>query len=101
MVSGGYYLAKDKTFKNSIIGVLLLIVIALLVFPGTFSTISNINIDGQCRIVVDGSVCDKYTQCTYLSDRDVSCVSGYELITAPISIPIIDSSVTNLGGGYN
>ncbi|NOR84694.1 hypothetical protein GQ473_01110 [archaeon] len=94
-------MAKDRTVQNSMIGVLVLIVIWLIVFPDTFLTITDIGVDGQCKIVVDGSVCDNYTQCTYLSDRDVSCVKGYEIITIPVSIPMLSTSVTEISGGSN
>lgn len=94
-------MAKDSTFKNSLLGVLVLIVLLLLIFPGTFSTITDIGEIGQCRIVVDGNVCSVYTICEYEPIRDISCIKGYKIISLPDTEPSIDTSITEIGGGLN
>lgn len=91
--------------KNILVVLLLFSVLfvgtLIFVTPGIYSTITDIGTIGQCRIVIDGSVCEEYTQCTYLSDRDISCVKGYKIIIVPISTPVISTSVTELDGGSN
>lgn len=78
-------MAKDKTWRNIgiIVGVFLIVVFTSLYFTGRFrfSTV-DVNTVGEisnCKFVVDGSVCDKYTNCIYDSVNDRSCVKGYEI----------------------
>ena len=68
--------------KNALVVVLFFVFIGIMIFitSGLFSSITDIGTIDKCRIVIDGSVCDDYTQCTYLNDRDVSCITGYKLI---------------------
>lgn len=77
-------MAKDNTWKNIVIivGVFLLIAVTSLYFTGRFTFSTTGEVVGEisnCKFVVEGSVCDKYTDCVYDSVGDRSCVKGYEI----------------------
>jgi len=86
---------KQKTSKKLILGITIPLLILLITLSVIFMTqqtfhsetsgsiISGDEQDYQCRIVMDGNVCDLYTDCQFISDRGVSCIKGYELIEFP------------------
>jgi len=76
--------------KKSILiyGLIVVVLIVGVYFSATsFSTIGTDNQDYQCRIVMKGDVCSSYNDCQFLSDRGVSCIKGYEIITFPDDLP--------------
>lgn len=99
-----YYKKKNSSIKIYgllliIIGIMTIGIIQYLSDEDTilYTTFLNFE-DTGCRIVIDGNVCDEYTKCEYLPERDVSCIVGYKIITPPDTIPIIMNSMTNTGG---
>lgn len=63
--------------------VLSVVLIASLFFSGVLSTAQiEDQVDGfdNCRVILDGGVCAQYTECVYDSERDLSCVTGYEKV---------------------
>lgn len=78
---------KKSTLIYLIIFSILLIGGAYLTTTYSFSTIGTIDNGYQCRIVKDGNVCDSWEQCSYIKDRDVSCIKGYEIISFPDDLP--------------
>lgn len=77
--------------------VLGVVLIASLFFSGVLSTTQiEDQVDGfdNCRIILDGDVCAQYTECVYDSERDLSCVTGYEKVNVSKGETSIDEGQT-------
>ena len=102
---------KKKDKKT--IMIIAIIILAIILFSGTLEprfyllsttplTEEEYDSQLQCRIVIDGDVCDSYTDCQFLSDRDVSCIKGYELVKDfDTPEPSIENSQELSGGASN
>ncbi len=91
---------KDTLKTIGIISILLLVIVVSAMYLGwpplvttEGSTISD------CKFVVEGSVCDKYTECTYDDFGDRSCIKGYEIAGSDLPPPqLLEIPTINEGG---
>lgn len=86
--------------KNKIIlfSVLFLLVVAVYLSVGGYSVLTEEQI-GNCRIILDGDVCDNYEDCIYGSERDISCIKGYEIKEMILGEDFMESNL--VVGGSN
>jgi len=77
--------------KNSkyIIGAIVILLISTLIYFGnsSFSIIDQNDNINNCRFVKENNVCKLYTECSYDSNRDISCIKGYEIKSNPDMTP--------------
>jgi hypothetical protein len=93
---------KLKTIM--ILSVVSLLLILSISFLGDWSSFSLIGGNdttseiGNCKFVMQGDVCDKYTECIYDTIGQRSCIKGYEIVSVDLPPPQLLPPPISTGG---